>query len=86
MCPSTMIATGRTGQPRADLSMAAQEGVLTELPVLPRSHDAATTALYIQSVIGGEKPMPAPLEQQVQTLLRALAGMAHHTEGLGLTA
>jgi anthranilate phosphoribosyltransferase len=74
------------GQPRADLSLAAQDGVLTELPVLPRSHDAATTALYIQSVVGGEKPMPAPLEQQVQTLLRALAAMAHHTHGLGLTA
>lgn len=73
------------GQPRADLSSAAQEGVLTELPVLPREHDAATTAVYIQSVISGEKPVPAPLQQQVDTVLRALAAM-EQTDVLGLTA
>ena len=42
--------------PRADLSRPAHEGVLTELPVLPRSNDATTTAVYIQSVVSGEKP------------------------------
>jgi anthranilate phosphoribosyltransferase len=73
------------GQPRADLSSAAQEGVLTELPVLPREHDAATTAVYIQSVVGGEKPMPAPLQQQADTVLRALAAMGQR-DALGLTA
>ena len=64
------------GQPRSELSGAAQEGVLTELPLLPASHDAATTALYIQAVLSGEKPAPAPLEQQAQVLLRALEAMA----------
>lgn len=73
------------GQPRPELSTAAQEGVLTELPVLPRSHDAATTALYIQSVLSGEKPVPAPLEQQVNTVLQALAVMEQR-DALGLTA
>jgi anthranilate phosphoribosyltransferase len=73
------------GQPRAELSSAAQEGVLTELPVLPREHDAATTAVYIQSVISGEKPVPAPLQQQVDTVLRALTAM-EQTDILGLTA
>jgi len=64
------------GQPRADLSTTAQEGVLRELPVLPRTCDAPTTALYIQSVISGEKPAPAPLMQQVACLTKALAAMA----------
>jgi anthranilate phosphoribosyltransferase len=64
------------GQLRPELSCAAQEGVLTELPVLPRSHDAATTALYIQNVMSGEKPQPAPLEQQVLLLRRAALAMA----------
>jgi len=73
------------GQPRMELSSAAQEGVLTELPVLPREHDAATTAVYIQSVTSGEKPMPAPLQQQVDAVLRALAAM-EQTDTLGLTA
>jgi anthranilate phosphoribosyltransferase len=63
------------GQPRPELSVAAHEGVLTELPVLPREHDAATTALYIQAVLSGEKPMPGPLAQQVQAIERALQAM-----------
>ena len=61
------------GQPRAVLSRAAHEGVLTELPVLPRGFDAATTAVYIQSVVSGEKPAPGPLMQQVDCLVATLA-------------
>ena len=61
------------GVARPDVSLSAQEGVLTELPVLPRAIDAATTALYIQSVISGEKPAPAPLVQQADCIRRALA-------------
>lgn len=57
----------------AELSSIAHEGVLTELPVLPRAIDAATTALYIQSVISGEKPAPSPLVRQAETLRRAVA-------------
>jgi anthranilate phosphoribosyltransferase len=67
------------GHWRADLSRPAQDGVLAELPVLPRSHDAATTARYIQSVVSGEQPPPMPLVQQVDTLLRALATVQHST-------
>jgi anthranilate phosphoribosyltransferase len=66
------------GRLRADLSRAAHEGVLTELPLLPRTNDAATTAVYIQSVVSGEKPAPAPLTQQVDCLMRALAAI-HQT-------
>jgi anthranilate phosphoribosyltransferase len=64
------------GIPRPELSLAPQEGVLTELPVLPRAFDAATTALYIQSVVSGEKPAPAPLVQQANCIRRALAEMS----------
>lgn len=62
---------------RADLNVAAHDGVLRELPVLPRTCDAATTAMYIQSVISGEKPAPAPLVQQVDSLRASLAALAH---------
>ncbi|KQU64515.1 MULTISPECIES: DNA-binding protein YbiB [unclassified Rhizobacter] len=70
------------GQPRTELSLSAHDGVLRELPVLPRTCDAATTALYIQSVISGEKPAPAPLTQQVACLLDGLAALerAHPKE------
>ena len=64
------------GQARADLSRPAHDGVLTELPVLPRENDASTTALYIQSVVSGEKPAPAPIARQVECLVRTLAAMA----------
>lgn len=60
---------------RPELSVPAQEGVLTELPVLPRSTDASTTALYVQAVVSGEKPAPGPLQQQVACLQRALAAL-----------
>ncbi len=60
------------GEFRADLSVPAQEGVLTELPVLPRSIDEATTVGYIQSVISGEQPAPGPLTKQVDSLHRAI--------------
>lgn len=63
------------GRPRPDLSRPAHEGVLTELPVLPRTNDAATTAIYIQSVVSGEKPAPSPLTQQVDCLMHALAAI-----------
>lgn len=73
------------GQARADLARAAQDGVLAEMPVLPREHDGATTAHYIQSVVSGEKPAPAPLQVQMECLIEALtaAGRAHAG---GLTA
>ena len=63
------------GQPRADLSRPAHAGVLTELPVLPRGFDAATTAVYIQAVVSGEKPAPGPLTRQVECLMAALGAI-----------
>ena len=61
-------------QPR--WSTPQHEGVVTELPVLPRETDPATTALYIQSVLSGEKPAPAPLARQVECILGALEELA----------
>ena len=63
------------GAARADLSRAAHAGVLSALPLLPRS-DAAATAVYIQSVISGATPAPAPLLEQVDALMQALGAMA----------
>jgi anthranilate phosphoribosyltransferase len=64
------------GQLRPELSRSAHEGVLTQLPVLPREIDAATTAVYIQSVVSGAQPAPVPLVQQVECLLSTLRAMA----------
>jgi anthranilate phosphoribosyltransferase len=79
------IDTWIGGALRAEASVAAQDGVVAELPLLPREHDAATTALYIQSVLSGEKPAPAPLTRQVQLVMNAL-GALHTRPALGRTA
>jgi anthranilate phosphoribosyltransferase len=60
------------GKLREDLSPSAQIGVLTELPVLPREHDAQTTARYIQSVMNNQQAVPSPIAIQVSTLMKAL--------------
>ncbi len=73
-CPKLDVWLG--GQWQADLSCPAQEGVLSELPLLPRQIDAATVAVYIQGVLAGEQPGPASLDKQVDLLLRALQRLA----------
>ena len=61
------------GHWQIELSCPAQQGMLAELPLLPRQIDAATVAVYIQAVVAGEKPGPASLDRQVELLMRALA-------------
>lgn len=70
-CPR--IDTWMAGEPQPALGCPAQEGVLTELPVLPRGIDAATVAVYIQAVLAGAQPGPAPLERQIALLRAAMA-------------
>lgn len=60
------------GQRDADLSRAPLEGVLTELPTLPESRDAAHTAAYIQAVLKGDTPLPASIAAQADCLRKAL--------------
>ncbi len=50
----------------------AQTGALAQLPDLPTQTDAATTARFIQSVLDGQLPVPAPIARQVQAALQAL--------------
>ena len=60
----------------AQLSCAAQEGVLAEVPALPRGDDAAATVGYIRAVLDGALPLPAPLARQVEALRGALERIA----------
>ncbi|MEO6361878.1 MAG: DNA-binding protein YbiB [Caldimonas sp.] len=64
------------GVARPDLSLPAHDGVLTEMPVLPRGNDAATTASTIQSIVSGAMPAPRSIAAQVECLLLALAVVA----------
>jgi len=57
---------------RADLSLAGHAGVVTGLPVLPRSSDAPSTASHIQAIVSGAMPAPDAVTAQVDCLVRAL--------------
>ena len=58
----------RDGQ--RELLQAAQDGPLTALPDLPKDTDATATAAYIRAVLAGSLPVPAPIAQQVQHIVR----------------
>ena len=49
-----------------------QEGSLASLPDLPKTCDAPTTAAYIQAVLQGDKPVPAPIAAQVEHILHLM--------------
>jgi anthranilate phosphoribosyltransferase len=46
-----------------------QEGSLATLPDLPKTCDAPTTAAYIEEVLQGSQPVPAPIAAQVEHIL-----------------
>lgn len=49
-----------------------QTGSLMQLPDVPTQIDAVTTAHYIQSVLNGQLPVPAPIARQVKAALQAM--------------
>lgn len=57
------------------LSLAPQDGVLLELPMLPGTLDAAATATHIREVLAGEVVAPASITRQVTTLRATAARM-----------
>jgi anthranilate phosphoribosyltransferase len=67
----TPVMTGlRVGQ--AIVLQEMQHGSLDALPALPATTDAAMTAAYIQSVLAGHAPVPAPIGMQVAHILKLL--------------
>jgi anthranilate phosphoribosyltransferase len=61
------------GDRSVDLSRAPVEGVLTSLPDLPASHDADSTARYIEAVLQGVQALPEAIETQATCLRQVLA-------------
>jgi anthranilate phosphoribosyltransferase len=49
-----------------------QHGSLDTLPALPTTMDVKVTTRYIQSVLAGKEPVPAPIAAQVQHILKLL--------------
>ncbi len=53
------------------------------LPLLPRNNDAASTAVYVQSVLSGERPTPGPVLKQVELIRAALATLQLQAQKAG---
>jgi len=69
------------GQRDASLSIAPLEGVLSTLPDLPTERGAEITARYIEQVMAGIQPLPAPIQTQVDCLSQALRLVPSTTAG-----
>jgi anthranilate phosphoribosyltransferase len=69
-CPRLSAFLDGVAQPA--LSIEAQGGSLQGLPDLPTAIDAGSTARYVEAVMAGAKPLPAPIATQMMAL-RALA-------------
>ncbi len=74
------------GRVCAAASCPAQDGVVGDMPLLPTERDAASTALYVQSLLAGEKPMPAPVAQQISALLALWAAVEDPEVAVALPA
>jgi anthranilate phosphoribosyltransferase len=80
------IDTWLGGVLRSELSLPAHEGVLTELPLLPRVTDAAHTAVYVQEVLSGMRPAPAPLSRQAGLISAAMTALQARMAAPALSA
>lgn len=60
---------------RASLVVPGETGVVRSLPILPESRDAASTALWIQAVLSGERPVPEAIEAQCAAILATREAM-----------
>ncbi|MEO6973793.1 MAG: DNA-binding protein YbiB [Rhodoferax sp.] len=58
---------------RRSVLQEAQSGPLTTLPELPKTTDTASTTAYIQEVMAGQRPVPAPIARQVEHILHLVS-------------
>ena len=60
------------GERNDEWGVAAREGVLSQLPDVPRTCDVASTAPYISAVLARQLPTPEPIALQVACIVHAL--------------
>ena len=59
----------------ATLVIAGETGVVRALPIIPEARDAASTAVWIQSVVAGERPVPDAIAAQCEAILATRRAM-----------
>ncbi|MBC7549037.1 MAG: DNA-binding protein YbiB, partial [Polaromonas sp.] len=58
------------------LLQPTQPGTLTDLPNLPKTTDAASTAAYTRAVLAGEQAVPPSIARQVEHILQLVSQVA----------
>ena len=56
-----------------------ESGVVRELPLIPESRHASTTAIWIQGVLSGERPVPAAIVAQMDAIVATRTAMRSGT-------
>ncbi len=59
----------------ASVVVSGEPGVVRALPILSESRDAATTAVWIQGVLSGERPVPDAIAAQCEAILAVRAAL-----------
>ncbi len=59
----------------ASLVVDGEAGVVRALPIIPESRDAASTAVWVQSVVSGERPVPDAIAAQCDAILATRIAM-----------
>ncbi len=66
---------------QSSVVVPGETGVIRTLPILPESRDAASTAVWIQAVLSGERPVPEAIATQVAAIEEARDAMAARPAG-----
>lgn len=78
------IDTWIGGRWRIELSAAERRVAPPDWPLLPEAADAASTAVFVQSVLSGERPAPPSLLRQIDLIEAAVASLetatVHHDD------
>lgn len=66
----------------AQTLVEARDAAPADSALLPTSRDAATTAVWIQSVLAGEHPVPPTVAEQVEVVMRVLARVRNASQAI----
>lgn len=74
------VDTWLAGVQRPELSLPDETSAPPDMPLLPPADDAAGIAVYVQEVLSGSRPVPAPLARQAALVRAALSALEARLE------
>ena len=68
----------------AAVVVPGESGVVREPPLMPESRHAFATAIWIQGVLSGERPVPAAIVAQIEAIVATRAAIPSRGRAMGL--